>query len=296
MKSFKQFLKVIAPIIVDVAPVHGSHARKKKAPVVVDVDPVHGSHASKGSLKEEKFEHGDAGRAEPGVDGAAFHKKHGLSDRKWKHIDKSYTPSAMDYPNHTPLKSVKDYTEASAINHQLIHHATGKASYLDSSHEHYLAKKPKFPEKNSLIFSQRNRQLNNQKRHLDHAISSNKLKSKAVVYHGTSFNPHEFASKHPDRHIHMPSYTSTSTSSEMAADFSHPHYNPDKPSKDNAHVLRIHLPKGHEALPILHRSHHDHEHEVLLHRDSKFKISEKPTHSVDHGHKVVHYWDAHPVK
>lgn len=295
MKSFKQFLKTIAPILVDVEPVHGSHAKERKQPVIVDVLPVHGSHSSKGSIKES-FEHGENVRVEPGMHGEAFHKKHGISDRKWRNIDKSYKPSAMDHPTHTPLKSIKQYTEASGINHQLINHATGKPSYFDESHEKYLAKNPKHPEKNSLVFSQRNRQFNNQKRHLDHAISSHKLKSKAVVYHGTSFNPHEFASKHPDRHIHMPSYTSTSSSSDMAAGFAAPHYNPEKPSKDNSHVLRIHLPKGHEVLPILHRSYHDHEHEILLHRDSKFKISEKPTHSVDFGHKVVHFWDAHPVK
>lgn len=316
MKRFKDYIKEKeAPITVGELPVHGAHSAEK--PISVSELPVHGSHAHKQQIKESS-----ESEAEPGLSGEEFHQKHGLSDEQWHKLNSSYKPHPKDEKGDEEgvHSSISDYTHSSyVLNKNLIHHESGKAPSVLSSHTKYKKLYNETGEgknggshhlaNNETSFKKTKTQLKTQIRHLDHAIGSSKLKSSAVVYHGCGFDPDSYAKQHSKRHIHLPAYTSTSTNSEAAENFANSNkmeWTRDKRRSEVHHVLRIHLPKGHTALPLLHRSNMPNENEVLLKRGLKLKIGDKPTHSIVRTKRtkgtlkppgrIVHYWDAHPVE
>ena len=138
---------------------------------------------------------------------------------------------------------------------------------------------------------------------LDSAMQKSKIKSKMTVHTGTHFDVGKVASQHPDRHIHLPAYASTSISKHTAKTFSE-YQREHKDSKDlHEHVLSINLKKGHHALPILDHSESHTEHEVILPRHTTLKVADKPhetyskdrTHSCGGGKVYTHFWDAHVV-
>ena len=112
------------------------------------------------------------------------------------------------------------------------------------------------------------------------------------VHSGIKFHPDVEASKHPDRHIHLPAYTSTSLRPLKARTFA----SLQGGGGIDRHVLSIHVKKGQNALPILHNSSHLYEDEVLLPRDTTLKVAAKP-HKIDgeNGGIKTHYWKAHIV-
>ena len=294
MKKFKEFINSImsdspmAAAIVDKLPIHGRHS--KIPAVIVDALPVHGSHANKSSDIQEALE--------KDVSVGDFKSIHGLSPKEWNGLKSSYTPQA-EHDDGDVHKSIKNYTNNSRINNELLRHATGKNSiFRAKSHHDYNSKTGYNLYKSSEQFDDQKESMTRQRDHLDHAISQNRLKREAVVYHGTGFHPGDFASRHPDRHIELPTYVSTSASRAIATEFAR-----NASGGTSSHVLRIRLPKGHPALPILNRSEYAGgetgqraEHEVLLPRNSRFKISAQPVYTSRSGGKTVHYWDAEPVQ
>ena len=294
MKKFKEFINSImsdspmAAAIVDKLPVHGRHS--KIPAVIVDALPVHGRHSRQSNDIQEALE--------KDVSVGEFKSIHGLSNKEWDGLKSSYTPQS-DHDHGDVHESIRSYTDNSNINHELLQHATGKVSVFTDSHNEYKEKRrPRDPAYSESAFNGLKRSKTRQRDHLDHAISQNRLKREAVVYHGTGFHPDDFASRHPDRHIQLPTYVSTSASRPVATEFAR-----NAAGGNVAHVLRIRLPKGHPALPILNRSEYaggdtgqKAEHEVLLPRNSRFKISDKPVHTSRSGGKTIHYWDAHPVE
>jgi hypothetical protein len=297
MESFKNFIQNVMRepemknALVDKLPRHGRHT--KMTAVMVTSKPVHGSH-SRQDLKEEFL----AEALPADVTTKNFRDAHRPTDKEWKALNTSYKPQHEDDDGNVH-KSIVAYTENSNINHQLLNAVTNKPNVLNMTHEEYnnhpQTKRQGKTIRDESAFNEVKKVRNTQVSHLDHAIQSNRLKREAVVYHGTGFHPNEFASQHPNRHIELPTYVSTSASRKIAQQFSEPS------TYDAGHVLRIRLPKGHPALPILDRSTYapgsgnEAEHEVLLPRNSRFRISEHPIHTVNTKKGKVHIWDAEPV-
>lgn len=120
------------------------------------------------------------------------------------------------------------------------------------------------------------------------------------VYHGLNgWHPGMESYKHPDRHIHLPAYTSTSLDQDQAKEFSEVGTS----GKGNAtHSLHIHLKKDQSpGAYVALISANQHEKEFLMKRGSKLKIEPKPTiikHRDGKGrvgdHDAHHYvWKAH---
>lgn len=293
MKKFKEFITSIMPdspmaaAVVDKLPIHGRHS--KIPAVIVDALPIHGSHARSSNEIQEALE--------KDISVGDFKSIHSLSPKAWNGLKTSYKPKA-EHDDGDVHDSIRSYTDNSRINNELLRHATGRNSLFRSkSHEDYNSKAGYKVYKSPEQFDNQRKTVIRQRDHLDHAISQNRLKRDAIVYHGTGFHPDEFASRHPDRHIELPTYVSTSASRAVATNFAQL-----ATGNDVSHVLRIRLPKGHTALPILNRSEYaggltakKAEHEILLPRNSRFKISAQPVHTSRSAGKIIHYWDAHPV-
>ena len=120
--------------------------------------------------------------------------------------------------------------------------------------------------------------IKNDIKKLDSVIKKHKIKHDIHVYTGLKKSPeHLFKTEsHMEHgvHVHLPSFTSTSTHHGIASDFSHAQDNISKgkhtPRNDDAHnesnsstrtrhILKIHVPKGTHGGSI--RDHSDHEEE-----------------------------------
>lgn len=135
--------------------------------------------------------------------------------------------------------------------------------------------------------------------HLDSALKRHKLAEPLTTYSGTHFDVGAEAAKTPSREIHLPAYTSSSIRPSVARGFAQ-EKRPDanNPAKKVSHIIRFHLPKGHHGLYLGTRSNFSNEHEFLLPRNMRVKISEHPEihpHPYDAHNHEVHVWDAHPV-
>jgi hypothetical protein len=118
---------------------------------------------------------------------------------------------------------------------------------------------------------------------LDKAVS-HPLKRDVHVYSGVRFNPGQVASRHPEGHIHLPAYTSTSLDRGVANQFA-----------DSGHILHVHLKAGDKARYLGADSHYTHEKEVLLPRHTTLKVHPEPTKVKEEGGNTVHVWHAHVV-
>ena len=138
-----------------------------------------------------------------------------------------------------------------------------------------------------------------QTKHLDSAINKSHLDDHTTVHSGVSFRPNKEASKHPDRHIHLPAYTSTSKSEEIAQRFTRGHKAED--GSLHAHILHIDVAPHHKALDIGENSHNYDEKEVLLPRHTTLKIAEHPhkitkvEHPYNGSSLNIHHWKAEIV-
>lgn len=110
---------------------------------------------------------------------------------------------------------------------------------------------------------------------LDQALSRNKLPSDLHVFSGVGFDPSLKAAKHPEHHLHLPAYTSTSIKKSVARNFAANQGN-EKPELQKGgvkgHILHIHLPKGHAGAYIDKESNYQGEKEFLLPRATTIKI------------------------
>jgi hypothetical protein len=124
---------------------------------------------------------------------------------------------------------------------------------------------------------------------IDAALSRNKLGHDLHVYTGTGFDPNKLASKHPERHIHLDAYTSTSIHKGIAKEFA-------DSGDEHMHVIHLHLKKGQKGKYIAHHSPgNEEEHEFLLPRNTTIKLHPEPTiHHDSYGSKY-HVWHAHVV-
>jgi hypothetical protein len=291
MKSFKQFLKAktVKVPVADYYPSHGVHSQEKKKVPVADYTPSHGNH----SMKEETTKtishseftsHNPNSKIHPSVSGV--HEKLEHPEEKWNNSLKPHEKVAIG-----------EYTASSAAsNRELIDTAHGRPSNF---HPH--------PDDNTWT---KEWKIGGKEKHeklikgLDSVLNRSKAPRNLTVYHGINapssekFNPGEAASQHPERHLRMPAYLSTTVDPHIASAFAKPEkWEGDEKKPTTTHMLRIHLKRGQKGFKYVgDRSSLPGEREGILKRDSVLKIAEHPTvvhHPETGGH--IHVWDAHLV-
>jgi hypothetical protein len=127
---------------------------------------------------------------------------------------------------------------------------------------------------------------------LDAAVNRNKLKHDLNVYSGVGFHPGHMAARHPEGHVHMAAYTSTSIDKHTALEFASEH----EDENDEHHVIHFHLKKGQKgkyaaphAIPSV-----EHEREFILPRQTTVKLHPEPTVHRSGG-SIYNIWHAHVV-
>jgi hypothetical protein len=127
---------------------------------------------------------------------------------------------------------------------------------------------------------------------LDAAVNRNKLKQDLHVYSGVGFHPGHLSARHPDNHLHMAAYTSTSIDKHTAMEFASMHDD----DEGEHHIIHFHLKKGQKgkyvaphALPEV-----QHEREYLMPRNTTIKVHPEPTVHRSGG-STYNIWHAHVV-
>jgi hypothetical protein len=292
MQSFKKFFeakKVPVPVA-NYYPSHGSHSneeKKKKVPVA-NYYPSHGSHSIKEEKKEishdELISHNPNSKIHPDVDGV--HEKLNPSKSTWNESLKPHEREAVRLytkGSHSTNKELIDISQNKPSNFQ-------RKSYDDKwTKEWKIKAKTKY---GKIVPG------------LDSLLNRSKVPRNLTVFHGINaassrnFNPGELASQHPERHINIPSYISTSISPSLSASFAHPEeYRGFDKKPTTTHMLRINLKRGQKGYRYAgDRSEEPEEREGILKRNSVLKIAEHPivVHHPETGGKI-HVWDAHLV-
>jgi hypothetical protein len=139
-------------------------------------------------------------------------------------------------------------------------------------------------------------------RRTDAALEGRHTTGDLTVYTGVKRSPARHFTKGQDSvEVHHPAYISTSTCFHMAKGFSDSQKHPNNEKMgveldkngEARHVLRLHVPKGTNAVSTRSHSFVPGEHEVLLGRGHDFKIHHNPTIHVDADGTKYHVWDAH---
>lgn len=145
--------------------------------------------------------------------------------------------------------------------------------------------------------------------HLDKALEKTKTTKDTTLYSGIKWSPSTHLVNKPENathvDIHLPAFTSTSSSLNQAVGFAEPQM-PHRDDEKNdvmghealgshrvRHVLRIHVPKGTHAMSMLKHTFAPIEKEVLLHRGHEIQMSVKPQRHFDRNGDPVNIWDAH---
>jgi hypothetical protein len=136
--------------------------------------------------------------------------------------------------------------------------------------------------------------IHNIHEHVDQAhligamLDNHKTKAPIHVYTGVKHSPvtHFQGDNEHSEHatVHLPAFTSTSTSLQVAKGFAgktthpddHKHGVDSAPGNGANHILRIHVPEGSHAASIRHVALLQEENEVLLHRGHNLEIHKTP--------------------
>jgi len=316
MKTFKQFIesekvhtpsqekhskKYVEPPIANYIPSHGKHSIEKKyvknsiekkyvEPPIANYTPSHGKHSvQEAKLPEtmghKEFEsHNPNPKIHPTVTGV--HEHLDPPEEKWNRSLRKHEREA-----------VAEYTASSAsTNHELLETSKGNPSNFEHK-----------PEDSAWDKDWKD---GNKARHhkilkgLDSVLNRSRVPRNLTVYHGINakssetFNPGELASQHPDRHIRMPAFISTSVDPAISSSFARPEKWEGTVKKPTiTHMLRINLKRGQKGYRYVgERSSIAAEREGIIRRNTVLKISEHPTvvhHPETGGH--IHVWDAHLV-
>jgi hypothetical protein len=128
---------------------------------------------------------------------------------------------------------------------------------------------------------------------LDKAMKKNKLAKPLNVYSGVRVNPGKLAEQHPEGHLHLPAFVSTSIDKDEARTFAEHGYG--SYGKDQ-HIIHFHVPAGHEGKYVDHHSANSGEREFILPRGTTWKIHPKPdSYENNDGETHTHIWHAHPT-
>lgn len=142
---------------------------------------------------------------------------------------------------------------------------------------------------------------------MDHVTTTHKIPEDMHVYSGVKFNPDELASKHVDRHIHLPAFSSTSIRKDVAQGFANDTtHHEDEHGFSHHHIIHFHLKKGQHGMfvgsnPNVGRdeqlSEHPEEHEFILPRNIKIHIHPKhDTYDSNDESRTYHVHHAHIVE
>lgn len=232
-----------------------AEAKKAVEPVMITAIPSHGAHAVKtlGLNENSIFDN--------------------LNDYWTKHHENSHLgDSDNDVHNNIKVSERKFLTSTGGPEHHSAVH-----DYTNSSYDI-----------NSKLAKVKDGGFNAHEKHLlgllDHATTKNKLTHDLHVYHGLdTWDPGKEASKHPEGHVKIPTFLSTSHSKKSAVEFAHmrgEHQDPEEAEHrayNKGHVLHIHLKKGQKGLYIGDHSAQTNitghnEHEFLLPRNQTLKI------------------------
>lgn len=133
-------------------------------------------------------------------------------------------------------------------------------------------------------------------KNIDSALDKHPTNVATSVFTGLKHSPTKLfpviGDENPDHiMVHLPAYTSTSTSYGAARNFANPvaHENDAdfgiEPGR-HRHILKLHLPKGTPAMSVMGHTHFENEKEILVGRGHNVKINTKPEINVD----GVHIW------
>lgn len=130
------------------------------------------------------------------------------------------------------------------------------------------------------------------------AMDKQKTKSPLNVYTGVLKSPAEHFTHDKPVTVHLPAFTSTSTSRAASTQFakSTTHKNDanhgiDSTDHDAKHIIKIHLPVGTSAASVRSHSNIQEENEILLNRGHNIEIHHKPEHIGNN----IWQWNAHVV-
>ena len=180
-------------------------------------------------------------------------------------------PTPSDQMPHEQKYAIKNYTDGS--------YGLNKHLYTEGHDEEAVKNGP----------------YREQVKHLDAALHSHEL-PEMKVYSGVKFHPKQKASS--EGLLKTTAFLSTSTNPNTARGFSRGITHEGEHAN---HMLRIHVPAGH---PGFFTGNSDdgseftvhNEHEVMLPRNARFKISDKPVKTHNDGYGDIHHmWDAHLV-
>ena len=275
MKSFKKFYSgiknVIEPILITAIPMHGKHSELQETVPIVTAEPMHGKH----SLKEDTD-----GYDKKYYDWASKNDNEHLGKGTLDVHDKINKSKGDFYAHHgTDLgEHLYNYSVFSGdANKVLIHDAKNEKVPFDKGFGDPAA---------------REKHARNLIDGVDSALSKSKIDHDLHVYHGTNaWHPGEESSKHPEGHVRVPSFLSTSISKSSAINFTRPR---SKLKNKGLHILHIHLKPGQHGVYLGDNSDHTDEHEFLMPRNTKLKIHPNPD-ILKYDNKDLHIWHAHPV-
>lgn len=260
MKTFKEYreAKKNKPETMETS--FGTHSLPKKKETM---ETSFGSH----SLPKTKSVKEDVAPATPKkVAHPMAYAKHIRTDEEHEHQHTQVAPFHQDKATQDERYAVSDYTDSSTpINSMLHMHNKG--------HD---------------ISTQNKAQYRDTAKHLDSALNGHTTHEDTHVYTGIKYSPAKHfkrvAGKVPiSVNVHLPAYTSTSTSVTAARSFSehtsHPNderHGVDSESHECRHIIKIHVPKGTHAMSLRDSSCVPEEKEILLHRGHELEIHHQP--------------------
>jgi hypothetical protein len=267
-KTFKEF-KEEKNKPQDMETFFGSHCLPKDKKQ--NMETVFGSHSAKDSkspLKEDKqFDSNLSGRL---TDDMKTVKPHVITSDQNTHIHEKVAPLDADKMSGNEAEAISDYSDESKPLNSLLHqHSKGHDISQDSKKQY-------------------RKTIN----YLDSVLSRRKTNEDIHVYTGLKKSPAAYFTYNkgvpsPTQEVHLPAFTSTSTSIKSARGFSEPvshvrdeNHGISYPTEENEvrHILKIHVPKGTHGMSLKGASFAPEENEILLHRGHNLEISSNPEH------------------
>jgi hypothetical protein len=246
----------------------GQHSKEKKIPAV---ETSFGSHSVPKNVSEDK-------ESSPEVsETPSAYKPFFRTGAEHAHIHSKVAPFNLDKVSNEGLASVVDYTDDSyAVNSGLFHHY-----------------KEGIP-----VASDTKEQID----HLTKTLNDHKTTEPTHVFTGTKFSPSQHFSPvkgavPETATVHLPAFTSTSTSINKAIPFGHDVKHANDANHGVAHdgiygkakhILKIELPKGTSAASVREHAMLPSEQEILLNRGHTIEIHKDPV-KLDSG---TYLWNA----
>lgn len=247
--------------------------KKKPVEKLENIETSFGSHSIKKPKNPEKLENMETSfgshsiKKPKNIEEAVEtpFKEMKLSSAVHNKLHTKVAPMRDDNLSEKELSAVKEYTDdSSELNSMLHRHAQG-----------------------SDVGTTRNKPIHDIASGLDSALVKHKTSEDLTVYTGVKRSPVHHFDKYQGRipketKVHLPAFTSTSTSVHKAHEFAVPdsHFNDEEHGIDEGshkHVLELHVPKGTHAMSVRNHSFVPTENEVLLHRGHEIMVHHKPT-------------------